>query len=222
MISVGDVIPDFEGDSQLGEFSLYKFLSDSWAIILCCPGAFVPTPTTELAEAAHLESELAQRNTKVCYLVCDELEKITSWMLDVKEISEELPDFPVVSDSDVHYAVTLGIAIADEGGHPSPKTARMLYLVNPQKEVEFMQSYPVSTGYSLHEILRVIDALQAIESQPDIGLVTPANWTPGKELLCLNVPAKDEADEKEAANVHVHTVEVPSGKNYIKVIRNFC
>jgi len=54
-------------------------------------------------------------------------------------------------------------------------TIRSVFIINPQKEIRAILTYPMETGRNIDEIIRMIDSLQA---RADHGhrIVTPANW----------------------------------------------
>jgi alkyl hydroperoxide reductase subunit AhpC len=56
-------------------------------------------------------------------------------------------------------------------------TIRSVFIINPQKEIRAILTYPMETGRNIDEIIRMIDSLQA---RADHGhrIVTPANWQP--------------------------------------------
>ena len=76
-------------------------------------------------------------------------------------------------------------------------------IIDPNKKVRLIITYPASTGRNFHEILRVIDSLQLTDNYK---VATPANWQDGEDVVI--VPAiQDEAELKE---------RFPSGYKAIK------
>ena len=79
---------------------------------------------------------------------------------------------------------------------PSPrtmelKTARLTLLIDPNKKVRAMITYPASTGRNFPEILRVLDSLQLTDNYQ---VATPVNWKDGED--CVIVPSLSDADAK--------------------------
>jgi peroxiredoxin (alkyl hydroperoxide reductase subunit C) len=55
--------------------------------------------------------------------------------------------------------------------------------------------YPMSCGRNMAEILRVIDALQLADR---FGVATPANWTPGSDVILPAPLTQEMADARVA------------------------
>lgn len=53
-------------------------------------------------------------------------------------------------------------------------------MIDPQKTIRLIMSYPASTGRNTTELLRVIDSLQASDTH---RITTPVNWTPGDDVI---------------------------------------
>ncbi|MBE0953888.1 peroxidase, partial [Escherichia coli] len=71
-------------------------------------------------------------------------------------------------------------------------TVRSLFIIDPNKKVRLIITYPASTGRNFNEILRVIDSLQLTDEHK---VATPANWEDGDEVVI--VPSlKDEEEIK--------------------------
>ena len=66
-------------------------------------------------------------------------------------------------------------------------TVRSVFVVDPDKKVRLMITYPASTGRNFDEILRVIDSLQLTAYHQ---VATPANWHQGED--CVIVPSVPE------------------------------
>ena len=54
-------------------------------------------------------------------------------------------------------------------------------------------SYPMSVGRNFAEILRALDAVRATDGVP---IATPANWTPGQDVIVALSLNDDQAREK--------------------------
>jgi alkyl hydroperoxide reductase subunit AhpC len=82
---LGDTVPDFTQDSQLGPINLYDFAGDSWVVLFSHPADFTPVCTTELGEVAKLRSEWDKRNVKTLALSVDTAESHKGWIPDINE-----------------------------------------------------------------------------------------------------------------------------------------
>ena len=80
--------------------------------------------------------------------------------------------------------------------HPNASetlTVRSLVIIDPNKKVRLIITYPASTGRNFHEILRVVDSLQLTDNHK---VATPANWQQGDDVVI--VPSlKDEEEIKQ-------------------------
>ena len=66
--------------------------------------------------------------------------------------------------------------------HPNANdtlTVRSVFVIDPNKKVRLMLTYPASTGRNFDEILRVIDSLQLTDKH---SVATPVNWKPGEDV----------------------------------------
>ena len=68
-----------------------------------------------------------------------------------------------------------------------------LVIIDPNKKVRLIITYPASTGRNFNEILRVVDSLQLTDHHK---VATPANWQQGEDVVI--VPSlKDEEEIKQ-------------------------
>ena len=63
-LQLGDTVPDFTQESQLGPINLYDFAGVSWVVLFSHPADYTPVCATELGAVAKLPDEFAKRNTK--------------------------------------------------------------------------------------------------------------------------------------------------------------
>ncbi|HQD46064.1 MAG TPA: redoxin domain-containing protein, partial [Kaistella sp.] len=99
-IKLGDIAPNFQADSSLGELDFYNFLGDSWGILFSHPADYTPVCTTELGMTSKLKSEFDKRNTKVIALSVDDAEDHRGWIKDINETQNCAVDFPIIADKD--------------------------------------------------------------------------------------------------------------------------
>lgn len=72
-------------------------------------------------------------------------------------------------------------------------TVRSVFVIDPQKKVRMIETYPASTGRNFEEVLRVIDSLQIADLY---DCATPANWKPGDDVIILPSTTNDQAMEQ--------------------------
>ncbi|MFT4020699.1 MAG: peroxiredoxin [Acinetobacter sp.] len=198
-IRLGDTAPNFQQQSSEGEIDFYQFLGDSWGVLFSHPADYTPVCTTELGYTAKLKDEFAQRGVKAIALSVDDVESHKGWIQDINTTQQTTVNFPILADKDRKVSELYGFL------HPNASettTVRSLVIIDPNKKVRLIITYPASTGRNFHEILRVIDSLQLTDNYK---VATPANWQQGDDVVI--VPAiKDEAELKE---------RFPSGYNAV-------
>ncbi len=180
-IRLGDVAPNFTADSTEGTISFHNWLGNSWGVLFSHPADFTPVCTTELGTVAKIKSEFDKRNVKVIALSVDGNESHRRWIKDINETQNTTVNFPIIADEDRKVASLYDMI------HPNSDdklTVRSVFIIDPDKKVKLMITYPASTGRNFDEILRVIDSLQLTAYHK---VATPANWYNGEE--CVVVPS---------------------------------
>ncbi|WP_180073054.1 peroxiredoxin [Acinetobacter sp. YH12075] len=199
-IRLGDIAPNFTQDSNEGPIDFYEFLGNSWGILFSHPADYTPVCTTELGYTAKLKDEFSKRNVKAIALSVDDAESHKGWIQDINETQNTTVNFPILADQDRKVSTLYDFI------HPNASetlTVRSLIIIDPNKKVRLIITYPASTGRNFHEILRVIDSLQLTDNYK---VATPANWQDGEDVVI--VPSiQDEAELKE---------RFPSGYKAIK------
>lgn len=189
-LRLGDQAPNFQAKTSLGDIDFYEYLGDSWGVLFSHPGDYTPVCTTELGKTAALKDEFAKRNVKVIALSVDDAENHQGWINDINETQDVEVTFPIIGDKDRK------ISEAYDMIHPNASvnaTIRSLFIIDPNKIVKLIISYPASTGRNFQEILRVIDSLQLTAYH---SVATPADWKEGEDVVVLpsikteDIPAK--------------------------------
>ena len=189
-IRLGDIAPDFQQQSREGPIQFYDYLGDSWGILFSHPADYTPVCTTELGYTAKLKDEFSKRGVKAIALSVDEVESHQGWINDINETQNTTVNFPILADKDRKVS-TLYDFIHPNASETS--TVRSLVIIDPNKKVRLIITYPASTGRNFNEILRVIDSLQLTDNYK---VATPANWQDGEDVVI--VPSiKDETELKE-------------------------
>lgn len=187
-IQLGQIAPDFEQDSSAGRIRFHEWMGTGWCVLFSHPKDFTPVCTTELAECARLMPEWTMRNCKVIGLSVDSMDRHMGWAADIEETQGQALNFPVLADADRTIANLYGMIHPD--ADPSI-TVRCVFVIDPNKKVRLMLTYPPSTGRNFMEILRVIDSLQLTDAHK---VATPVNWKDGDRVII--VPALSDEDAK--------------------------
>ncbi|MEC5173448.1 peroxiredoxin [Chryseobacterium nepalense] len=186
-IKLGDTAPDFQAETSLGNLSFYEYLGDSWGILFSHPADYTPVCTTELGYTSKLKSEFDRRGTKVIALSVDGVEDHQNWIKDINETQQTDVQFPIIADKDRKISELYDFI------HPNASataTVRSLLIIDPEKKVRLIITYPASTGRNFNEILRVLDSLQLVDSYK---IATPVNWQDGDDVIVPPSVSTEEA-----------------------------
>jgi alkyl hydroperoxide reductase subunit AhpC len=178
-IRIGDIAPNFMQNSTHGLINFHRWLGNDWGLLFSHPCDFTPVCTTELGYVARLAPEFARRGVKVLGLSVDSVGSHLAWIGDVEEIGRVKIGFPILGDIDRKVALLYGMI------HPNAsrtQTVRSVFVVDPDKRVRAIVSYPESTGRDFDEVLRVIDALQLSDVY---SVATPVNWKDGEDVIVV-------------------------------------
>ena len=186
-LRLGDIAPDFTQDSTEGRIEFHKWLGNSWGVLFSHPKDFTPVCTTELGATAKLKAEFDKRNVKVVAVSVDPIDSHNGWVGDIEETQGCAVNFPILADPDRKVADLYDMI------HPNANdtlTVRSVFVIDPNKKIRLIITYPASTGRNFNEILRVIDSLQLTDKHK---VATPVNWKPGEDVII--VPSLQDADE---------------------------
>ena len=186
-LRLGDIAPNFTQASSEGEINFYDYLGDSWGILFSHPADYTPVCTTELGFTAKLKDEFEKRGVKAIALSVDDVESHHGWIKDINETQDTTVNFPIIADQDRKVSTLYDFI------HPNASetlTVRSLVIIDPNKKVRLIITYPASTGRNFHEILRVVDSLQLTDNHK---VATPANWQHGDDVVI--VPSLKDEDE---------------------------
>ena len=189
-LRLGDIAPNFQQASSEGEIDFYQFLGDSWGVLFSHPADYTPVCTTELGFTAKLKDEFEKRGVKAIALSVDDVESHQGWIKDINATQNTTVNFPIIADQDRKVSELYGFI------HPNASetlTVRSLVIIDPNKKVRLIITYPASTGRNFHEILRVVDSLQLTDKHK---VATPANWQHGDDVVIIP-SLKDEEEIKQ-------------------------
>lgn len=178
-LRLGDTAPDFTQQSSTGDIRFHEWLGDSWGVLFSHPADFTPVCTTELGLTAKLKDEFARRNVKAIALSVDPVDSHAKWIEDINRTQKTVVGFPILADADRKVSELYDLI------HPNASTTatvRSLFVIDPQKKIRLIITYPASTGRNFDEILRVIDSLQLTDSH---SVATPGNWKDGDDVVIV-------------------------------------
>ncbi len=185
-LHIGSIAPDFTQESTEGSINFHQWIGDKWAILFSHPKDFTPVCTTELGTVARLKPEFEKRNIKAIGVSVDDVNSHQKWIGDIEETQHVKMNFPVLGDSDKKVAKLYDMI------HPEwndTLTVRSVFVIDNNKKIRLILTYPASTGRNFQEILRAIDSLQLTDKHQ---VATPADWKKGDD--CIIVPALQDPE----------------------------
>jgi len=231
-LRLGNIVPDFKCDTTQGYWkSFHEWKKGKWAILFSHPADFTPVCTTEIGRLALKYDELTAMDCLVATLSVDPVKSHTEWLTDVVAHCENKIEikFPIIGDSDRSISTKYGMI--DPGtseGQTLPLTIRAVFIINPDNKLMLVLNYPACVGRNMDEIVRCVKALQLSYEK---SVATPANW-PNNHA---DIPYKDgrtesfkgsvfllptvSADEAKANYPDYHTCDLPSGKEYLRLVK---
>lgn len=198
-LPIGSDAPDFDAVTTEGPIRFHQWLGDSWGILFSHPKDFTPVCTTELGYMARIKPDFERRNVKIIGLSVDPIDRHEGWSKDIAETQGHAPNYPMIADTDLKVSKLYGMLPAGagdscEGRTPADNaTVRNVYVISPEKKIQLLISYPMSTGRNFDEILRVVDSMQLTANHK---VATPANWKDGDDVVILTSVSDDDAKKK--------------------------
>ena len=178
-LHIGSIAPDFEQASTFGRISFHSWLGTTWGVLFSHPKDFTPVCTTELGRAAALKGEFDRRGVKILAVSVDPVESHLRWISDIEETQGVKLNFPILGDADRRVSKLYDMI------HPEANdtfTVRSVFVIDHNKKIRAIITYPASTGRNFEELLRVIDSLQLTD---DHKVATPADWKLGDDVVIL-------------------------------------
>ncbi|WP_018138855.1 MULTISPECIES: peroxiredoxin [unclassified Thioalkalivibrio] len=189
-LRLGDTAPNFQIDTTKGKIDFHEWIGDSWCFFFSHPADFTPVCTTEMGRTAQLAQQFADRNVKPLGLSTDTVDEHNKWIEDVNDTQNTTLEFPIVADADKKISELYEMI---HPGESETAAVRSVYIIDPNKKIRLMMTYPMSVGRNFDEILRVIDALQTGDQH---GIATPADWTPGDRVIIPPTVSNEDAQKK--------------------------
>ena len=189
-LRLGEIVPDFDAITTQGPLKL-SALRDDWVVLWSYAADFQPVAATEFLRFAELYFEFQRRTCHVVALSCDSLSAHIAWVRDLENISGKRIPFQVIADGNQRLARALGII------HPlmgEQSTISATFILDPQRVLRALMFYPPSTGRSVTDILRTVEALQVCDVE---SVDTPADWQPGEPALVPVPRTQESADRRQ-------------------------
>ena len=186
--------PSFEAKSTTGDLKFPDYFYGKWKILFSHPADFTPVCTSEILELGLMQEEFKKLNTALIVISTDGLNSHLEWVRSIESIAEKRGtpvkiDFPLVSDVDMAISKKYGILQTDGG---KTYDRRTVYILNEENKIMAMFYYPDNVGRNIEEIKRTLIALQTAEKYQ---VLTPANWSPGADVLIPSPGTVNDAEK---------------------------
>ena len=197
MLKINAIAPNFTATTTNGEINFHEWIADSWVILFSHPKDFTPVCTTELGYMASVENEFTKRNCKLIGLSIDSIEDHNLWKKDIEEVQSTSVNYPLIADENLNIAKLYNMLPAEEEPDKSRTaitnaTVRSVFLIDPEKKIRMMLTYPMTTGRNFEEIIRVLDSVQLTSKHK---VATPANWKKNEKVIIVPAVSDDEAKD---------------------------
>ncbi len=195
MLKINEIAPNFNAITTNGNIDFHEWIGDSWVILFSHPKDFTPVCTTELGYMASIENEFTKRNCKLIGLSIDSVDDHKLWKKDIEEVQGTSVNYPLIADEDLKIAKLYNMLPAEEEAGKSRTamtnaTVRSVFLIDPEKKIRMMLTYPMTTGRNFEEIVRVLDSVQLTSKHK---VATPANWKKNERVIIVPAVSDDEA-----------------------------
>ncbi|WP_395392715.1 redoxin domain-containing protein [Novosphingobium sp. BL-8A] len=175
-LRIGDRVPRFVARSTQGPFDLQDYRG-RWLILFSHPADFTPVCTSEVLALARGAPQFAALDCRLVGLSVDSLYSHLAWIRLIRDTTGVAVEFPIIEDPTMEIARGFGMVGADAG---DSATVRMTYFIDPEGVLQALNSYPLTVGRSIPEMLRLLAALQQVRGGRGLA---PADWQAGDDLL---------------------------------------
>jgi peroxiredoxin (alkyl hydroperoxide reductase subunit C) len=198
MPRIGDKAPDFKAVTTQGVIQFSDYRKDSWVILFSHPADFTPVCTTEMSGfAAEQESFFDLHNTKLMGLSIDSVHSHIAWVDNVKKNTGIYFKFPIIADLDMKVAKLYGMLQPNES---ETAAVRAVFFIDPKGISRLIMYYPLNVGRNMHEIKRVLLALQTSDEHK---VAMPLNWEPGDKVIVPPPKNLKDYEERLASNLEM-------------------
>lgn len=192
MPRIGDMAPDFDAITTIGQLKFSEYNKDSWVILFSHPADFTPVCTTEMTGFANESDFFEKHNTKLMGLSIDSIHSHIAWVNAVDEKTGVLFNFPIIADLDMKVAKLYGMLQPEES---ETAAVRAVFIIDPSGKIRLMMYYPLNVGRNMDEIKR---ALLALQTSDEHKVAMPLNWQSGDKVIVGAPKTLDALKERKA------------------------
>jgi len=188
---IDEPAPHFEGRSTHGIVKLSDY-AGKWLVFFAHPADFTPVCASEFVAFAKRANEFASINCALLGLSVDSVYSHLAWRESIKKTFGVSVDFPILDDVSLSISRQYGM-IQSKAGHTA--AVRALFVIDDQGVLRAMLWYPVTTGRSVAEVLRLVQALQTADR---LHVVTPEGWKTGDGTVERPPDTVAEAEDRRS------------------------
>jgi peroxiredoxin 2/4 len=173
---IGSPAPRFTTRTTMGERSLDGYRG-RWLVFFSHPADFTPVCASEFIAFSKAFDRFQAVGCDLLALSVDSLFSHIAWVRSIKERFGVAVPFPITEDPSMAIATAYGMIHPDAA---DSSTVRATFIIDPDGMIRAMVWYPMSTGRSVAEILRLVEALQTSDKE---AASTPEGWQPGDAVI---------------------------------------
>ena len=186
---LGEPAPAFEAITTDGVLKLEDY-KGSWLILFSHPADFTPVCTTEFIAFAEIYPELQKRGVELLGLSVDSVSSHIAWVRNIEEKTGVKIPFPIIADLNKEVSMLYGMI---HPGQSKTETVRCVFIIDHNQIIRAILYYPLTTGRSMDEIIRIIDCLQTTDEH---RVATPDNWQLGEKVIIPQPATQEGAEER--------------------------
>lgn len=175
-LQIGDPAPNFQARTTMGLINLSDYRG-RWLVLFSHPADFTPVCTSEFIALSQAADQFDVLGCSLLAVSVDSLYAHLGWVHAIRRGFNVTIRFPIVEDPSMVIGRAYGM-ISERSSDAS--TMRSTYFIDPDGIIRATSCYPATVGRSVDEMLRVLAALQRVDSY---DVVTPSGWRPGDDVL---------------------------------------
>ena len=189
VLDVGDEVPNFNLDSQMGMISFREIIDGRWCLLVTIGQAFDAVATTDVAMVCKLYDEFESRNILPLVVGNDSVSNYRRWINDIEDIQSTKVKVALMADTQCKVLAKFGCARVSPVLNELIPTNIGVFLVDIDKRIRISMRYSPLTGRNFYEIIRSYDALQMVTLHK---VVCPSNWGQGQDVMLQKEITEEE------------------------------
>jgi len=181
--------PDFDAKTTMGPRKLADY-KGRWLVLFSHPADFTPVCSTEFMAFARNHERFLELGCDLLGLSVDSTHSHIAWVRSIKQNFGVDIRFPIIDDISMQVASAYGMVMP---GASDTSTVRATFVIDPDSKLRAMLYYPMPTGRSIDEIVRLVQALQVADAN---DVATPEAWQPGDRAIVPPPATVDEAEKR--------------------------